>query len=79
VEEEVSPCRVWVFGPSVGSTTCQHNGGDEENAGHRSGVMWEREERGWGGHAAVHGGGRKGREAKVKQTLPMALHCTAPG
>jgi hypothetical protein len=25
-------------------------------------------------HAAVHGGGRKGREAKVKQTFPMALH-----
>ena len=45
VEVEVSPCRVCVFGPSVGSTTCQHNGGDEENAGHRSGVVWEREER----------------------------------
>jgi hypothetical protein len=80
VELEVSPCRVCVFGPSVDSTRCQHDGGDEENAGHRSGVcVGERREIGVA-HAAVAWGNKKSRnnEAKVT-TLLLNLQETNEG
>jgi hypothetical protein len=64
VEVEVSPCRVCVFGPSVDSTTCQHDGGDDENAGHRSGVcVGERREIGVA-HAAVAWGKKAAMQAR---------------
>jgi hypothetical protein len=71
VKMEVSPCRVCVFGPSVDTTTCQHDGGDEENAGHRSGVCGREERLEIGvAHAAVAWGKKAAtNEAKVPSLM----------